>query len=254
MTLKRNRLQRFGTVDVTVRGKRAKKSGAITARRVSGEGPLNLAYWVLYQARVVRAQPRRYVDLLRAAYACRPRTIVEIGTYNGIHARHLIQIARIFHPASEVHYWGFDLFEMMTPEVQQAEFSLRPPSVGEVEKFLRRTGANVHLRKGFSKETVPQAAPLMGRADLVFVDGGHALETVRTDWQNVQPLLHPGTVVVFDDWFENAEREVQGFGCREVIRKLDPARYRVELLPHVDEFEHPWGILRTRMVKVTLRA
>ncbi len=36
--------------------------------------------------------------------------------------------------------------------------------------------------------------------DFVYIDGGHSYETVNSDWENVQKIMHPKTIVVFDDY------------------------------------------------------
>ena len=46
-----------------------------------------------YFYRLVRMRPRRYRHLLQAVYRTRARTIVEIGVFDGKHARQMIETA-----------------------------------------------------------------------------------------------------------------------------------------------------------------
>ncbi len=90
---------------------------------------MNMFYCAYYLVRRRRASPWRYADLLRAFFESGARRIVEIGTNTGVHARHLIQTAQVFHPAATIEYHGFDLFEQLTPELLKSEFALPPRMV-----------------------------------------------------------------------------------------------------------------------------
>ena len=123
--------------------------------------------------RLRRSWPRHYADLLRCAFESRCSTIVDIGTYQGIHARHLIQTGRIFHRASRIRYFGFDLFETQTEEQREHEASPQAPRRAEVEARLQKLGVNVRLYAGNTRDTLPAAATAIGKADLGLIDGGH---------------------------------------------------------------------------------
>ncbi|MBK9051486.1 MAG: hypothetical protein IPL78_11380 [Chloroflexi bacterium] len=53
----------------------------------------------------------------------RHRRLVEIGVLHGVHARQMIQIASLHHPANTIHYFGFDLFEELNEALLQRELS-----------------------------------------------------------------------------------------------------------------------------------
>lgn len=214
---------------------------------------INPYCYLYYLVRLSRSYPKRYAGLLQCAFESRCRTILEIGTHNGVHARHLIQTAQIFHPAAAVEYYGCDLFEMLTPELQMKEFALVPPEMSEVEKTLRATKARIHLFKGYSSDTVPQAARELGKVDFVSIDGGHSFDTIESDWSNVRGLMHEKTVVVFDDYYPDEGFRPSGCGCQKLIKELDREVYNVRLLPQVDQFPQEWGTLRICMVRVSLK-
>ncbi|UCF18602.1 MAG: class I SAM-dependent methyltransferase [Gemmatimonadota bacterium] len=213
-----------------------------------------LAYW----RRLQRVSKTRYRHLIQTVYRRRCRTLVEIGTYDGVHAQHMIETAGIFHPISDVEYFGFDLFELLTDDDLEKEFSKKPPSLAEVAQRLEGTGANVGLSVGYTSETLPKFVREKRNSgtaiDFVFIDGGHSIETITSDWSYVRELMNVNTVVLFDDYYSNTEPEVQEVGCRQLVDKLDRREYDVEVLEPEDHFTKEWGILKVRMVRATLRS
>jgi hypothetical protein len=211
---------------------------------------------VSYWTRVHTARPSRYRQLLAAVHARRPRTIVEIGAHNGRNAQRMIETAALFADPLEIHYHGFDLFEMLTEAELVKEFSLRPPSRAEVQQRLERTGANIHLHQGYSRDTLKAWHPGNGAShpiDFLFIDGGHSLETIASDWQDLAPRITADTTVVLDDYYPGTEPEVQQVGCRRLVESLDRAAFEIEILPTEDRFRKDWGVLRVQMVRVRRR-
>jgi hypothetical protein len=193
----------------------------------------------------------RYTNLFIALDEIRDRAllpeirILEVGTYDGSRARQLLD-----YWGSGTHYHGFDLFDALTPEMSAAEMSKSrlPPSRAAVRARLDRVGSSISLYQGNTRETLPSVVPTLGPMDLVFVDGGHSLDTIASDWSALQPAIAPGTVVLLDDYYENRD----DFGCKRLVRGLDPARFRVTLLDPVDHYDHTG--LDIRMVRVELVA
>lgn len=206
-----------------------------------------------YRRLLLTTRPRRYVNLFRTIYRRRCRNLVEIGTWNGVHAEQMIRVAAVRSGVHAVRYTGFDLFEELTEEQFHQEFSKRPPSFEEVLRRLERTGAGVSLYRGSTRETLPRATPELERADLVFIDGGHSIETISGDWDAVRRAMGPRTTVLFDDYYPDRLRELEGLGCQSIIDALDRGRYDVEVLEPTDAFEKPWGTLRVRMARVHLK-
>lgn len=164
-------------------------------------------------------------------------TFLEVGTYNGKRAGDLCRYWRE-QTEGRFTYIGFDLFEDLTPEMSKAELSKStlPPSKAEVEGTLRKAGANViTLIKGNTRETIPVFVETMNGSvipDLIFVDGGHSLETIDSDWAALSQIVGPNTYVVFDDYYENKD----DYGCKQLITRLKAdADYAVELLTPVDK-------------------
>jgi len=185
-----------------------------------------------------RHGPPRYRNLPRLVEACKPKTIVEIGVWRGDGAEVMIQAARKHNDS--VQYWGFDLFEDLTPEMLGREISLLPLPIREVEQRLSGLGAEVTLVPGNTIQTVPETN--LPPIDFAFIDGGHSYETVSADWRNLRPRLSPGAVVVFDDYTNRAAVKHEGFGIRALIDELK-REYQVKILRPVDKFPRPYGML-----------
>jgi hypothetical protein len=206
-----------------------------------------------YRRLLMRTRPRRYVNLFRTIYERDVRSIVEIGTWNGVHAEQMIRTASARADIGSIRYRGFDLFEDLTEEQFKQEFSKRPPSYQQVVERLQATGADVALIRGNTRDTLPRSGDILRAADLVFIDGGHSIETITADWNAVRAAMGPRTTVIFDDYYADPAPELNGLGCQSVIDALDRKTYEVEVLEPTDEFEKPWGVLRVRMARVSLR-
>jgi hypothetical protein len=212
-----------------------------------------LARELRYRHLLLTTRPRRYVNLFRTIYRRRCRNLVEIGTWNGVHAEQMIRVAESRN-SGPVSYSGFDLFEDLTDEQLRQEFSKRPPSFLEVLNRLKQTGAAIRLHRGNTRDTLPKATEELRQADLVFIDGGHSIETISGDWEAVSRAMGPHTLVLFDDYYPDRLPELRGLGCQTIIDALDREKYQVSVLPPIDAFEKPWGTLRVQMASVALRS
>lgn len=201
---------------------------------------------------------RRYRNLLQTVRRRRCRTFLEVGVLRGDRAIEMIQTAGLSYPAREITYYGFDLFEDLSARDLERELSLVPPSRAQVKRRLERTGAHVELFKGYSRVTLPSFVEEHRgdpRAiDLIFLDGGHSVETIAEDWRNLEALVGPATTVIFDDYYPEGGPQLRGVGCNQLIDSLDANRYRVEILAPEDRFRKDWGVLAIRMVRVRRRA
>lgn len=159
--------------------------------------------------------------------------ILEIGTYDGGTAIGLMDLCHS--RKCEPFYTGIDLFESMSKERQKEEIgkSRMAPSFNKVEKKLQDTGYRFRLFHGDSRRVLPEIVlhGLLPSQDFIFIDGGHSIETVRSDWSCVRSLMHSSTVVLFDDYYHHDEK----LGPRPLIDELgrDPA-FEVELLDPID--------------------
>jgi len=162
----------------------------------------------------------------------------------------MISVAAARAEVGAVRYVGFDLFEDLTEEQFRQEFSKRPPSYDEVLQRLRATGADVRLVRGNTRDTLPRSADLLAQADFVFIDGGHSIETIRSDFGAVTGAVRSGTPVLLDDYYVDPGPELDGLGCQSIVDALDRRRFDVRLLEPVDVIERGSGPLKIRMALV----
>lgn len=214
---------------------------------------MNVAKYVRYHTLAARMRPKRYRNLFRVIHERRCRCIVEIGTWNGVHAKQMIETAAIHHPVHTIRYLGFDLFEGLTDELLQLELSKRPPAFEDVRGLLAATGADIRLFRGNTRVTLPNAVEALREGDLFFIDGGHSVETIRSDWSAIDRALTRDATVIFDDYYMNDPSAVPGLGCQTIVDALDRTKYDVTLLDPVDEFPKAWGVLRVRFAQVRKR-
>ena len=163
--------------------------------------------------------PERYNHLYRAVREKQPKAIAEIGTQAGMSAYHMLSLS----PRSK--YYGFDLFEDATVETDKEEMNTKPHRTREWV-LERLTGFDATLIKGNTRETLKVFNEPI---DFVWLDGGHSVETIRSDWENIKRCLTPDAWVFFDDYFTGVEIDTKKFGCNEVVKDL-----RHELLPSKD--------------------
>ena len=190
--------------------------------------------------------PNRYYCLAKEIAKLKPNTILEVGTHNGRSARIMLEEA-VKHNSS-VKYFGFDLFEDMTEELAVEEHhGKKLPTMSIASQKL--APYNVAFIKGNTKETLREFShdePI----DFVFIDGGHSVETIQSDWDNVKRLISDSSVVIFDDYY----KEREDVGCKTVVDSLDSEGYKVEEVESGISFSQKRDLgeqLTVLMMKVT---
>lgn len=169
------------------------------------------------------------------AKATKPYRMLEIGVYAGDNAVRMVKHA-MNRGRPNVNYYGVDLFEDLTPTKSKEEMSKAklPPSVKEVRDKIRKVTKGCWVEKGCSFEVIKaNAITNIPQQDVIFIDGGHSLETIYQDWMAIQPLMHEKTVVVFDDYYHNRN----DYGCSRLIDFLltDPV-FNVVINDHIDSY------------------
>lgn len=178
---------------------------------------------------------RRYSQLLDLAAELKPESIMEIGTWGGERASQLIQLS------GAKRYYGFDLFggHGGSSLIKSA------PPVETVKRRLQNTGAKVHLVAGDSRETIGRLA-LNKKVDLIFVDGGHDFETVKSDWESIQKFIGAKTVVVFDDYVHAPDDVPEEMaGPRLLAQEIKGFQH----MPLLTQHEKYFGTMELGMIK-----
>ena len=160
----------------------------------------------------------RYSRLLDYVRAYQPKAILEVGTWNGQTAHAMLKIV------PDAKYYGFDLFEDASAVTDAEEKNVKPHyTMRYVKAFL--DGFDVELHKGNTRETL---AAFDKPVDFVWLDGGHSVETIRSDWENVKRVVKADACILFDDYY-TGPIDTSQFGCNEVVKNL-----RHQIIPIAD--------------------
>lgn len=151
----------------------------------------------------------RYDELIALAAAKKPDTLIEIGTHVGKRAAAL--------KAHCKRYFGFDLWESGNDETDKRERNGKGRSTIEQARQALH-GVEFELIPGDTRITLPEFVKRGEKADFVFIDGGHSVETIASDFDCIRKILNPGAVVVFDDYYLP---EVSGFGCNRIVAEVE---------------------------------
>ena len=159
--------------------------------------------------------PQRYAQLIDIVKEVKPKDVVEIGTWNGGRAIEMFMA----HPEMKS-YTGFDLFEDATTETDEHEKNVKSHNnIDEVRINISKTGMSVHLLKGTTNDTFLQwLETCPDKVDLIYIDGGHAVETIKNDLNNALASIREGGTIVMDDWYEGMpDEDMEKWGCNRVL-------------------------------------
>ena len=188
---------------------------------------MNFFLFLKFFLRLIRyffSDTKRYSFLLWQVFKKKPKSIIEVGVYNGRRAIELIETAKIFN--KKINYYGFDLFEdfYKKKKMIEKESSKFPLSKKQIERkinFLK----NIELIKGNTRITLLKFSKKIKKVDFVFLDGGHSLRTIKSDWKNTERIISSNSIVVFDDYYETIDNLKDKFGCNKVIDSLSNKKY-----------------------------
>tara|TARA_B100000401_G_C52636157_1_gene638451 strand:- start:214 stop:861 length:648 start_codon:yes stop_codon:yes gene_type:complete len=196
------------------------------------------------------SKKKRYSNLLINILIIRPKSILEVGVYNGQRALEMIQAARTFN--SKINYYGFDLFEDFQKKILKKEFSKIPISRKKINYKLSNYGT-IKLYKGYTEKTLPEFLKKKIFVDFIFIDGGHLIKTIEKDWKYCSKLMGRDSLVIFDDYYLGNKKILSKFGSNKTYKKIKTNIYQKTLLPFVDEFDKKYYLQRIKMFKVKLK-
>jgi len=144
----------------------------------------------------------------------KPKNFLEIGVFHGVTARNVCELLYSIH-GNDFKYVGLDLFGETAENANEIipntkfnnplkkmyfEYILKqdPYSVDAVTYLLKKFEKNIHLIKGNSNLLLKKMD--MSQIDYVFLDGGHAYETVKNDLQYSKPVLDNNGTILCDDY------------------------------------------------------
>ena len=144
----------------------------------------------------------------------KPKNFLEIGVFHGVTARNVCECLYNIHK-KDFRYIGLDLFGESIENINEVipntkfnnplkkiyfEYILRqdPYSMEAVSNLLKKFEENVHLIKGNSNKLLKKID--MSKIDYVFLDGGHAYETVKNDLYYSKVVLDNNGTILCDDY------------------------------------------------------
>jgi len=144
----------------------------------------------------------------------KPKNFLEIGVFHGVTARNVCELLHTIH-GGEFKYVGLDLFgesdENNNEVIPNTKFNnplkniyfkyilkQDPYTIEAVTYLLKKFNHNAHLIKGNSNKLLKKMD--MSKIDYVFLDGGHAYETVKNDLYYSTPVLENNGTILCDDY------------------------------------------------------
>lgn len=167
----------------------------------------------------------RYTQLLELIDEHKPKSILEIGVWNGQNAIRMINQAKKHHP--DIQYFGYDLFEDATSETDAVEFNVKGHNYLRAVKaeIMAATGIMPHLTKGNTRTVL-----LPITVNFAFIDGGHSIETIKHDYS----MVKESRIVVLDDYYTSDGQgcpDTSKYGCNSLVDKLSKP---MDILPAKD--------------------
>jgi len=144
----------------------------------------------------------------------KPKSICEIGCYRGKTSMTLCRYALQY--TKELHFAGYDLFELATKENDKAEINGKGHGNYDRTKLAmdkiqrdcnprrpafyqyKDTKFTYEIHKGYTQDTLEPR-----EFDFVFIDGGHSYDTVKHDYEKVKG----SKLIFFDDYNLPSVRE-----------------------------------------------
>ncbi|MEK9954907.1 MAG: class I SAM-dependent methyltransferase, partial [Pelagibacteraceae bacterium] len=188
--------------------------------------------------------PKRYGQLLTLIKHYNPKSVIETGTWNGGRAIQMAEAA--FLNQDEFTYTGFDLFEDASAETDELELNTKQHNSLEnvtqrLETYREKKAQEgktfyFELIKGNTNVTLKNKKY---SADVAYLDGGHSIETVKNDYENIE-----ADVVIFNSFFsedkEGKKPDERHCGTNTVVQEIidgiknEQLKYRVKILPSSD--------------------
>ena len=202
-----------------------------------------LKFWLKYYFSKYSRYRHIYLTLLNL----RPKTILEIGVYRGIRSYEMISLASDLN--SSIKYYGFDLFEKITKKKNKLELSKQPLPKKEIEAKLNSfKNSKVKLISGDTQITLKKFIKSKTKIDFIFIDGGHSIKTILSDWKNVKKVMSKKSIVIFDDYYDDAEI-IKKYGCNKVINEIGD-EFNFEILKSTDFIFFNKKKIKNSLVKV----
>ena len=169
--------------------------------------------------------------LLKEIENHKPKNFLEVGVFQGVTSRNICEKLYELHK-NDFRYYGVDIFEDSTEEIDLKESTVKHNkisnplkhflfniilkqnlnSIESVNKLLRKFKNNVQLIKGLSHDALKKIN--LSEIEFIFLDGGHAYETVREDLEIILKDIKKNMVIICDDY------DQEGYGVKKAVDEL----------------------------------
>ena len=159
----------------------------------------------------------------------KPRSIIEVGVHRGMRANQLCTQATKY---NDVTYTGFDVFDMMDVEFQEAALNGKgmPSQAVAANRLNRIDRLSYSFVVGDTRDTLHDKPRY---ADFAFIDGDHRVDAIRGDYD----ALKDCRIVVFDDYYVGDNKpDLSLYGANTIVDALP--HERVQILPVGDGCKH----------------
>lgn len=172
------------------------------------------------------ARPNEISILATLAYQLKPKTVFEIGTYNGFTTLHFaynapedakiytLDLPADFEVKDKIHY-SYD--DLMVVELSKKNIANR------IYKKDPMEGKVVEL---FGDSEKFDFSPYYGKIDLVFIDGNHSHDYVKSDTEHAFKMLSENGVILWHDFDYIIHRDIFKF-----LNNL-AQQYKIYSIPH----------------------
>ena len=180
----------------------------------------------------------------------KPKNFIEVGVFQGVTSRNVCEKLYEIHKENFL-FHGIDIFEDTNINIDNKEMTIKHNkisnpfkhlifniilkknlfSIDSIYSFLKKFKNNVQLYKGFSETQLPKID--MSKIDMVFLDGGHSYETVKSDLSLILKGIKKNKIIICDDY------DQVDYGVKKAVD---------ELLNQVSEIK----LLNKRLVRITV--
>ena len=180
----------------------------------------------------------------------KPKNFIEVGVFQGVTSRNVCEKLYEINKENFL-FHGIDIFEDTNINIDNKEMTIKHNkisnpfkhlvfniilkknlfSIDSIYSFLKKFKNNVQLYKGFSETELPKID--MSKIDMVFLDGGHSYETVRSDLSLILKGIKKNKIIICDDY------DQANYGVKRAVD---------EILKQVTEIKQ----LNKRLVRITV--
>ena len=169
--------------------------------------------------------------LLKEIENHKPKNFLEVGVFQGVTSRNVCEILNKLHD-NNFNYYGVDLFEDTDEKTDLKESTSKHNKISNpfkhflfniilkqnlnsmesVNKLLSKFRNNIQLIKGLSHDALKKVN--LSEIEFIFLDGGHAFETVKEDLRIILKDIKKNMVIICDDY------DQEGYGVKKAVDEL----------------------------------